>query len=230
MRKTLIYILILLFITAGVGCKSVRKITNKDNSTNTSNRKKSKRKVEFIDGIEITPGAVVKSKHKPTTTKQGKITVEIPDNLPTETSIKVEKTNSIQHKYAILLDTYIENIVNNKLFNLIEDWWGTNYCLGGTTKQCIDCSGFTGMLYREIFNSNLPRTASEQFDALKRINKDELQEGDLVFFKSGRRSITHVGYYLCNNKFVHASTSNGVVISDLDESYWRGKFAGCGRL
>jgi lipoprotein Spr len=214
MQKVVLYIIILAIASTSVGCKSVRKITNKDNSTNTSNRKKTKRKVEFIDGIEITPGAVVKSKHKPNTTKQGNIIVDVPNNLPATSNIKIEKTSLLQHKYAIILDTYIENIANLKLFNLIDDWWATNYCLGGTTKQCVDCSGFTGMLYREIFKANLPRTASEQYNALQKINRDELKEGDLVFFKASKRGhISHVGYYLCNNKFVHASTSNGVIIS-----------------
>ncbi len=229
MQRIILYILVITLATAGVGCKSVRTITNKDNSTNTANRKKSKRKVEFIEGIEITPGAVVKSKHKPATTKQGNAVIEVPDNLPASSNVKVEKSSQLQHKYAIILDTYIENIANLKLFKLIDEWWGTNYCLGGTTKQCIDCSGFTGMLYRELLKINLPRTASEQYSTLQKIKRDELQEGDLVFFQSKRGSITHVGYYLCNNKFVHASTSNGVIISDLDETYWKGKLAGCGR-
>ena len=218
-------------MVAGASCKSVRKITTTDNSTNTSNRKKIKRKVAFIDGIEITPGAVVKSKHKPATTKNGNNVIDVPTNLPTATTINIEKINKLQLKYAIILDTYIENVTNINLFAEIDDWWGTNYCYGGTSKQCIDCSGFTGMLAKKMYKILLPRTAQEQYTATNRVNREQLKEGDLVFFKSGRRGgISHVGMYLHNNKFAHASTSNGVMISDLDETYWKGKYAGAGKI
>ncbi len=221
------------FIFLGLmSCKTVHKITDKDNSTNSSSRKKATRKIVFIDGIEVTPGSVVKSKHKPATTKysNNKGSTEPPKNLPTSTKIELEKSNPIQIKYAILLDTYVENITNLNLFNDIEEWWGTNYCLGGTTKNCIDCSAFTGTIIRDVYKINLPRTASEQHDATSRVQKDDLKEGDLVFFRTKKGYINHVGIYLTNNKFVHASTSNGVMISDLDESYWKSKFAGGGRV
>ena len=222
--------ILIISFTAMVGCKSVLKITNKDNSTNASNRKKNQRKVVFIDGIEITPGTVVKSKHKPATTKSKSGEIVIPENLPTKSKIEVEKVTQIQIKYAILLDTYIENITNTNLFNKIEEWWGTSYCMGGTTKSCVDCSAFTGAVIRDVYRINLPRTASEQYDASNKVYKENLKEGDLVFFKTKKGYVNHVGVYLTNNKFVHASTSNGVMISDLDENYWSGKFAGGGRV
>jgi lipoprotein Spr len=213
-----------------VGCKSVRKITDKDNSTNATNRKKNQRKVVFIDGIEITPGSVVKSKHKPATTKSKPSEIVIPENIPTKSKMEVEKVTQLQIKYAILLDTYVENITNTNLFNKIEEWWGTSYCMGGTTKSCVDCSAFTGTVIRDVYKINLPRTASEQYDASNKVDKENLKEGDLVFFKTKKGYVNHVGVYLANNKFVHASTSNGVIISDLNESYWQGKFAGGGRV
>ena len=213
-----------------VGCKSVRKITDKDNSTSPTNRKKNQRKVVFIDGIEITPGSVVKSKHKPATTKSKPSEIVVPENIPTKSKIEVEKVTQLQIKYAILLDTYVENITNTNLFNKIEEWWGTSYCMGGTTKSCVDCSAFTGTVIRDVYKINLPRTASEQYDASNKVDKENLKEGDLVFFKTKKGYVNHVGVYLANNKFVHASTSNGVIISDLNESYWQGKFAGGGRV
>jgi lipoprotein Spr len=102
--------------------------------------------------------------------------------------------------------------------------------MGGTTKSCVDCSAFTGAVIRDVYRINLPRTASEQYDASNKVDKENLKEGDLVFFKTKKGYVNHVGVYLTNNKFVHASTSNGVMISDLDENYWRGKFAGGGRV
>jgi lipoprotein Spr len=156
MRNCFLKFIAFLLLTAIVGCKSVRKITDKDNSTNANNRRKNQRKVVFIDGIEITPGNVVKSKHKPATTKAKPGEIVAPENLPTTSKVELEKASALQIKYAVLLDTYVESITNIDLFNKIEEWWGTNYCLGGTTKSCIDCSAFTGTVIREVYKINLP--------------------------------------------------------------------------
>jgi lipoprotein Spr len=138
----------------------------------------------------------------------------------------------LQVKYAILLDVIAEKLTNLPLLEVMDKWWGTRYCFGGSTENCIDCSAFTQLVSREVYRLSLPRTAQEQYNTIELIEKDELKEGDLVFFHTrGRRSaITHVGVYLTNNKFVHASTSNGVSISDLDESYWKPKFRAGGRM
>ncbi|MFX8817301.1 NlpC/P60 family protein, partial [Acinetobacter baumannii] len=79
--------------------------------------------------------------------------------------------------------------------------WGTRYCMGGSTENCIDCSAFTQIILREIYAQTLPRTSQEQYNIAKRVEYEDLQEGDLVFFSAGGRSITHVGVYLQNNKF-----------------------------
>ncbi len=138
----------------------------------------------------------------------------------------------LQVKYAILLDVVAEKLTNPSLLQVMDTWWGTRYCMGGSTDNCIDCSAFVQILYRDVYQFPLPRTAREQYDASELIEKDELKEGDLVFFHTtGRRNaITHVGVYLLNNKFVHASTSSGVGISDLDEPYWKSRYRGAGRL
>jgi len=230
MKKSFLIFYFVCLLIILVGCKSVRTITSKDNSTTINNRQKNKRKIEFIEGIEITPGSVVKSKHKPATTKSKSGNIDIPENLPKIRNIDLTKTSQVQLKYAIMLDTYIENIANINLYNKIDEWWGVNYCMGGTTKECVDCSGFTGNIARDIYKINLPRTASEQFAASNRVDLNNLKEGDLVFFKTRKGYISHVGLYLHNNKFVHASTSNGVMISDLNENYWKGKYAGGGRV
>lgn len=138
----------------------------------------------------------------------------------------------LQIKYGLVLDVVAEKLTNSSLLQVMDTWWGTRYCLGGSTDNCIDCSAFVQVLYRDVYQIPLPRTASEQYQASELIDKDELKEGDLVFFHTrGRKNaITHVGVYLQNNKFLHASTSNGVSISDLDESYWKPRFRGGGRL
>lgn len=229
MQKILFYILIIGIVFTGTSCKSVRKVTQKDDSTNTNNRNKKKRKVEFIDDIEVAPGSVVKSKHKPSTTKSVNTIEDIPENLNLNTTKStIESANKIQLKYAITLNTYVENLSNVKLYNTIDEWMGTRYCYGGNSKSCIDCSAFTGTIFRNVFKIDLPRTAREQYSICTKVKKNELKEGDLVFFNT-RGGISHVGVYLHNNKFVHASTSSGVMISDLDDNYWGGKYAGAGR-
>src|SRR5205085_10927280 len=96
-------------------------------------------------------------------------------------------------------------------------------------EDCIDCSAFTQTLLHNVYGVEVSRTAHEQYSSSTHINAGDLSEGDLVFFKSGK-TISHVGLYLGNNKFVHASTSFGVMISDLNESYWSKKYAGAGRV
>ncbi|HET8807983.1 MAG TPA: NlpC/P60 family protein [Methylophaga sp.] len=103
-----------------------------------------------------------------------------------------------------------------KLYQQYEKWYGTPYRIGGNSRSGIDCSGFVQATYRDLFGINLPRTTSQQFRSGPHVNRADLQPGDLVFFRHGR----HVGIYLENQKFLHASTSNGVMISDIRNPYW----------
>jgi NlpC/P60 family len=134
-----------------------------------------------------------------------------------------------QLKYAIHLDVPVETLTNASLYNLIDEWWKTPYRMGGTTKKGIDCSAFVQTLIVTVFAVQIPRTAREQRMASTSIHADELREGDLVFFNT-RGGVSHVGVFLHNNKFVHASTSGGVMISGLNEDYWKRRFLGAGRI
>ena len=144
--------------------------------------------------------------------------------------MEAENSSEVQSKYASILDVPADQLMNTKLLLDIDYWWGTKYCLGGSTEDCIDCSAFTQNLMREVYAINIPRTAREQYDNSDHIKKDELQEGDLVFFQTYRHQISHVGVYITNNKFAHASVSNGVMISDLDDPYWKQRYAAAGRV
>lgn len=129
-------------------------------------------------------------------------------------------------------ETIREGLSKNKsLYSFIQDWYGTPYRLGGTSRSAIDCSAFTRQLFSDVYGSNLHRTAAEQYAASKRVNSwDELKEGDLIFFSIKSKRITHVGVYLGQGKFVHASSSRGVMISDMELPYWRRYFAGGGKV
>jgi len=158
---------------------------------------------------------------------------EVP-SLPDEPSripaISPEMLYELQFKYAILLDVPVEELMDHKLIEFLENWYGTRYRMGGRDKSGVDCSAFVQSFMSSMYGIAVPRTSQEQYQQSQRIKKDELKEGDLVFFKTQRRKgISHVGVYLRNNKFVHASTSSGVMISDLREEYFARSYAGCGR-
>ncbi len=87
----------------------------------------------------------------------------------------------------------------------------------------IDCSAFVQRTFREQFGLELPRSTSEQQETGKSISRTQLRTGDLVLFRAGSTG-RHVGIYLGNNQFVHASTSSGVTISSMDEPYWKKRY------
>ena len=97
-------------------------------------------------------------------------------------------------------------------------WLGIPYRWGGTSRRGIDCSAFVQQYVRENLAIELPRTtASQRYEGVS-IDRDQLQSGDLVFFR--RRGVRHVGVYLSDGEFIHASSSRGVTISSLSNSYW----------
>lgn len=225
------YITLLGSLVFLASCSTVRKMTNKDKSANTVITKKyGTEKREFLNGIQVTLGTVTttRQKTKSVATGSGKT-----GNSGEATAGKadIEKANWLQLKYAVVIDAPVENLTNIPLLEQIDRWWGVRYCIGGSTENCIDCSAYTQILMREVFKVSLPRTAQEQYNQAQRVELEDLQEGDLVFFSTGGgRSISHVGIYLQNNKFTHASTSGGVTITDLNDKYWSPKFRGGGRF
>jgi lipoprotein Spr len=118
---------------------------------------------------------------------------------------------------------------NMKLFHFVYDWIGTPYRFGGSSRKGIDCSAFTKELYSQVFNMDIRRSSRDIFSMVNPVSKDELKEGDLVFFKIHSRRISHVGIYLGNNRFAHAS-SRGVAISSLDDAYYSRYFYRGGRM
>ncbi len=101
-----------------------------------------------------------------------------------------------------------------------EAWQGTRYSLGGTSARGIDCSGFSRHIFATLFGVVLPRTTAQQSLQGKKIGRNYLQPGDLIFFKP-RSYPRHVGVYVGNGEFVHASASKGVMLSQIDARYWQ---------
>jgi hypothetical protein len=178
----------------------------------------------FIEDIAIQPDVNPVPAKNP-----GRSTPEFVTKQVSGYGAPLEMYSINQFKYAIQLNVPVETLTNASLYNLIDEWWSTPYRLGGTTKKGIDCSAFVQTLMLGVFAVQLPRTAREQRTASTKIETEEMREGDLVFFNT-RGRVSHVGVYLHNHKFVHASTSGGVMISDLNEDYWRRKFIGAGRI
>ena len=180
-----------------------------------------KKSTKFIEGIEIK--AVPATAAKPV-----EISSKKSDNKNTE-SAAIESFSSLQFKYAQLLNVDVESLTNLTLFKEIEKWIGTRYRYGGANEKGIDCSAYSGTLVHNVFGLVLPRTARDQYAECIKLDREELLQGDLVFFNT-RGGISHVGMYLGNGYFTHASTSIGVTISNLSETYWSKKFVGGGRL
>lgn len=135
----------------------------------------------------------------------------------------------LQSKYAEMLEILPSSLSNLVLIESVDEWFGTRYRYGGTSKSGIDCSAFTRAALKSAFGYELPRTAREQYHASRRISTTELKEGDLVFFNT-RGGVSHVGIYLKNNKFAHSSSSKGVTINDLSDSYYMARYIGAGRI
>jgi lipoprotein Spr/probable lipoprotein NlpC len=104
---------------------------------------------------------------------------------------------------------------SKELYKFITDWTGVKYRLGGMDKSGIDCSGFAVLLEKNIYGHTLPRRSKEQAETIKKKGQNKLEEGDLIFFSFGGTEVDHVGVYLNNDFFVHASTTRGVIVEDL---------------
>lgn len=113
-----------------------------------------------------------------------------------------------------------------KLMDVFDDWEGTPYRIGGTSQSGIDCSGFAQMAYKKALRKTLKRMTSLQKSQGRQINVDNIKVGDLVFFRANR----HVGIYVGNGEFIHASTSSGVIKSSMNEDYYHNSYTQTRRL
>ncbi|MCW8891555.1 MAG: NlpC/P60 family protein [Sedimenticola sp.] len=116
-----------------------------------------------------------------------------------------------------------EHDLLDTLYQQHQEWQGTPYQLGGQSKRGIDCSGFVQLTYQDKLGVALPRTTEQQARSGLNVNQRELITGDLVFFRINGYT-RHVGIYLDNDRFLHASKSQGVMISELGNPYWQSAY------
>jgi lipoprotein Spr len=198
------------------------------NSLKQVNTEASKTNFKFLDDISVDPAA----EEKPAELMRVAVPAAKKDLLNAAKATAdgtLESAGALQFKYSLLLDVEVEILKNFNLLRLMDDWYSTRYVYGGTSKRGIDCSALMQVFFASLYGIILPRTAKQQYDLSRRISRTELKEGDLLFFNT-QGGVSHVGMYLCNNKFVHASSSNGVTISDMFDPYYANRLIGAGRI
>ncbi|MGN7479599.1 C40 family peptidase [Solibacillus silvestris] len=125
-----------------------------------------------------------------------------------ESAYSVEELNKISSKYL-----------------------GVRYAYGGTSASGFDCSGYVRHVFKELGITSLDRTSSGMYSQGKEVKKSDLAPGDLVFFNTSGKNISHVGIYIGSGKFIHSSTSKGVIKTSInDKYYWGNKYVGAKRI
>ncbi len=146
-------------------------------------------------------------------------------------------SNEVGDERPVIVDTEPEDEYNpsgstvdeRRMARIIDYYLGTPYQRGGYNTDGIDCSGLVRTAYYELDGRSLPPTVRKMYRAGSRVERDELAFGDLVFFAIDSRYPTHVGIYVENDQFVHASESRGVIISSLDDDYYDRYYLGARR-
>jgi cell wall-associated NlpC family hydrolase len=231
--RTTLLLLSAAFVVSCGTLKPAAKLTTKNNLTAETSQNS---EPNFLDVKAIIPQRVTASYNSSSTqafTSSKTNFTPAPKAIrkaKEEETVNAESFSMLQIKYGIMLDVPTESIKNLALYQFIEEWYGTRYVFGGTSRRGIDCSSLMQKIYAQVYGLEIPRTAVTQHKNTKRIEKEELVEGDLIFFHTTRSGISHVGIYLGNNRFLHASSSRGVVISNLTESYYVKAYRACGKV
>lgn len=155
----------------------------------------------------------------------------LPRNVAGEITLDEFTGNTGGGGFVITPDATLSNRARS-VVDAAHQWLGTTYRYGGETRKGVDCSALVMNVYRESLGIKIPRTTAEQRRYAANVPRKELQPGDLIFFSSTkkRNGISHVGLYIGNDRFIHASSSRGVVVSRLSEKYFVSHYHSSGRI
>jgi len=132
--------------------------------------------------------------------------------------------------YDQTLGLKLAHTENKSLLQTVTDWLGTPYSYGASSRRGTDCSGFVSQVFKKVYGITLKRSSRSMFSTVQRVAKTDMKAGDLVFFRHGKGAIYHVGIYLKDNKFAHAATNGGVMVSSLNQAYYHRNFYAAGRV
>jgi hypothetical protein len=210
---------LLLVLVALTSCRALQPLSGPAKSTPAP------KDAVFLNNVDMTPKGHGSASGGPVF-QDGDAPKSYPINLDNE----IEASNRLQFKYSILLNEDVENLEDLHLLAAVDDWYGVRYHYGGTSKDGIDCSGFTSTIYQTVYGITLSRISKDQYRDARHVSYDDLKEGDLVFFNIRGRGVSHVGIYLRNKKFIHASLRDGVRVDDLSSGFYRDHFVSGGRF
>lgn len=150
-----------------------------------------------------------------------------------ENNVSTTKPKPREERNTTNNDIYVESMKFLKSYasdmtDYCVTWVGTPHRMGGTTRDGVDCSGFVCNVYQDVYGIKLPRNSGKmEQECVLHSNKKQLKEGDLIFF--GKNNVNHVAIFIKDDKFVHTSSSKGVIVSSLEEKYWKENYRSCGR-
>ncbi|MCS6949987.1 MAG: NlpC/P60 family protein [Armatimonadota bacterium] len=154
-----------------------------------------------------------------------------PSSTPKSKSTRAVALRRARMQASLARETEGGSSLGEVIVRTASRYQGVRYRWGGSSRSGFDCSGFTRYIYRQRAGIELPHSASAQFRRGTPVSREELQPGDLVFFQTYRRGASHVGIYIGNGKFIHASSARGRVrIDSLDEGYYRQRYLGARRI
>lgn len=148
------------------------------------------------------------------------------------TACSISKNNLVEknrNQFSKKLGIELEKKYDYVLIKEVISWLGVPYKYGGSSKEGVDCSGFVQQVYGVVYQIKTARSANGIFEETKRISKHQLKQGELVFFKINTEHVGHVGIFLQESYFIHASSSKGVMVSSLETDYWKKYFVGGGK-
>ncbi len=210
------FLLFILTIFVYCGCSS-SSYTSRYNTDKDKKEKQSRQRFSDTNDLAINEDSL------------GEDQDEMPDDKGIDIAEVMNKIKTKENESSIDAD---KSTLKEKMLMEIIKYLDTPYKYGGNTSDGIDCSAFTRAVYNEVLSIELERSARDQYNqGVKIENQEDLKFGDLVFFNTRRRvKPGHVGIYIGDNLFAHASSKSGVIVSSLDQEYYAHRFMGGRRV